>query len=274
MTEIDDAVQPDAVQPDRETAGSEDPPPTPDELQQRLPEELAEIMGGRPVVLRIVRHAETEYNVGHVMQGWSDSPITERGRAQIEAVGRMLADERFDLAFSSDLQRTRTTAEGIVAARSERLDVRFRDELREWNFGGHEERPSFDVWSEVIVEHGFEVDRELTALRAIAEQVGWRGLFDAVAGSDPSGEAEQAAAIVARADGALAHMLSAAASVPGDDAVRVLVVSHGGFITSLLRQLVPDVTPDAILPNCSVTTVSLPAGSRAWSLDSLGETAP
>jgi probable phosphoglycerate mutase len=129
------------------------------------------------------------------------------------------------------------------------------------------------VWQEVIVEHGFEVDRELSALRAIAEQVGWRGLFDTVAQLDTTGQAEQAAATVMRADGALERIVRAAAEVRGGDAVRVLVVSHGGFITSLLRQLVPEVTPDIILPNCSVTTVSLPAGTLVWQLDGLGETA-
>ena len=41
----------------------------------------------------------------------------------------------------------------------------------------------------------------------------------------------------------------------------------------LLRQLVPELTPDTILPNCSVTTVALPAGTLVWQLEGLGETA-
>ena len=61
MTDIDDAAEREAQRA-----------PRPEELQQRLPHELAELTGGRAVVLRIVRHAETEYNVAHRMQGWSD----------------------------------------------------------------------------------------------------------------------------------------------------------------------------------------------------------
>lgn len=244
-----------------------------DEEVQRSPEELAALAGGRGLVLRIVRHAETVYNTQHVMQGWSDSPITERGTEQIAAVARHLAAQRFDLAFSSDLQRTRTTMAGILAELDPQPPLEHLESLREWNFGGHEERPSFEVWSEVIAAQGLEVDRELTALRSIADRIGWRGLFDAVAQSDVSGQAEQAAAIVLRADAALAHVVKAAAALPGEHEAQVLVVSHGGFITSLLRQLVPEVTPDVILPNCSVSTVALPAGSTAWELRGVGETA-
>lgn len=242
--------------------------------QQHLPEELAALAGGRALRLRIVRHAETEHNVGHLMQGWSDSPITAQGHEQIAAVARHLSAERFDLAFCSDLQRTRTTAAGILDALAAQPPVEYTELLREWNFGSHEERPAAEVWREVIVEHGFEVDRELSALRAIGEQVGWRGLFDTIAQLDTSGQAEQAAATVMRADAALEHVVRAAAGVPGGEEASVLIVSHGGFITSLLRQLVPEVTPDIILPNCSVTTVTLPAGTRVWQLESLGEVAP
>ncbi|GEK80899.1 histidine phosphatase family protein [Agrococcus baldri] len=243
------------------------------DAEQHLPEELAALAGGRAVRLRIVRHAETEHNVNHVLQGVSDSPITASGREQIAAVAERLSTERFDLAFSSDLQRTRTTAEGILAALEPQPPVEFTELLREWNFGSHEERPAADVWGEVIVEHGFEVDRELSALRTIGEQVGWRGLFDTIARLDSSGQAEQAAGTVLRADAALEHIVGAAAAVPGEGQVEVLVVSHGGFITSLLRQLVPELTPDVILPNCSITTVSLPAGTLVWQLDAIGQVA-
>ncbi len=250
------------------------PTGTADDREQRLPEELAALANGRALRVRIVRHAETEHNINHLMQGWSDSPITATGRRQIEAVARHLAQHRFDLVFCSDLQRTRTTAEGILAALDPRPPIEHTPLLREWNFGAHEERPAAEVWGEVIVEHGFEVDRELSALRAIGEQVGWQGLFDTVARLDSSGQAEQAAATVLRADAALEHVIRAAAAVPGEGQVEVLIVSHGGFITSLLRQLVPDRTPDLILPNCSISTVSLPAGTTEWQLEGFGEVAP
>ncbi|WP_347754994.1 histidine phosphatase family protein [Agrococcus sp. ProA11] len=243
------------------------------EKHQYLPAELAALASGRALRLRIVRHAETEFNVGHLMQGWSDSPITELGHRQIAAVARRLASARFDIVQSSDLPRTRTTAEGIAAAMDPRPTIEYTELLREWNFGSHEQRLASDVWQEVIVEHGYEVDRELSALRTIGEQVGWRGLFDTIAKLDTSGQAEHAYATVVRADAALEQVIRAAAAIPGEDRAEVLIVSHGGFITSLLRQLVPELAPDVILPNCSVTTVSLESGSTRWQLDAVGEVA-
>ena len=41
-------------------------------------------------VIYLVRHGETEWNRTRRYQGWSDSPLTERGLAQAEGIGRLL----------------------------------------------------------------------------------------------------------------------------------------------------------------------------------------
>lgn len=236
---------------------------------QRLPGELAEMTGGVDLRLVIVRHAETEHNVGHVMQGWSDSPITTLGHEQIAAVGAALAPVAFDAAFSSDLPRTRTTAEGILAARSDGLELELREDLREWNFGGHEEQLSNVVWGKLLAEHGLEVDRELSAMRTLAERLSWSEIFDGIADLDETGQSEKAAETVLRADGALEHVIrTTCEGVEAGERRTVLIVSHGGFITTLLRQLVPTVVPNTILPNCSISTVR--ALGDAWTLESVG----
>ncbi len=221
---------------------------------QRLPDELASLAGGEPVTLHLVRHAETEYNVGHRIQGWSDSPITANGHEQIAAVAAALSPVPFDLAFSSDLQRTRTTLEGILAAATSKPPVEFREELREWNFGGHEAELAQTVWGKLHAQQERELGREIEAL---SEVMSWQDMFDGIAKLDETGQSELAAEIVVRADRALTHILSTTAGLDVDGMRTVLVVSHGGFISTLLRQLVPDVAPDAILPNCSISTVVL-----------------
>jgi probable phosphoglycerate mutase len=62
-------------------------------------------MGGTPVRILLVRHGETVYNVEGRWQGQSDSPLTERGRAQARELARALADEPITAVYSSDLPR-------------------------------------------------------------------------------------------------------------------------------------------------------------------------
>ena len=232
--------------------------------EQRSPEELADLAGGREVSLFIVRHGQTVFNTEHRMQGWSDSPLTELGMEQIATVGRALAPVPLDLAFSSDLRRCVTTTRGILDQRTDGLEATFHEELREWNFGGHEEMLSAQVWGKLLAKHNIEVERELDAMRDLASELGWSGMFDGIANLDETGKSEFAAEIVLRADRALAHVLMALAELPGDGPVGGLVVSHGGFISTLLRQLVPRTAPDEIFPNCSVSTVTLRDG--VWQL--------
>jgi len=236
--------------------------------EQQTPEQLAEVMNGREVRFRFVRHGQTVYNTEHRMQGWSDSPMTPLGDEQIAMVGQALKRVPIELVFSSDLQRCRTTTQGILDARAEHPQPVFLEELREWNFGGHEAQLSKHVWGKLIEKHNIEFDREADAIRQLGEKLGWTGMFDGVAELDETGQSEYAAQIVLRADRALTAMLSAAAAEPGDELVNVLVVTHGGFISTLLRQLIPEVSADSILPNCSVSTVELRDG--AWQLIAQG----
>lgn len=62
-----------------------------------------------------VRHGQTYLNLYHRMQGWSDSPLTEKGLADAARAGQALAKVDFDYAFSSDLKRTMETAHELLA---------------------------------------------------------------------------------------------------------------------------------------------------------------
>lgn len=86
-----------------------------------------------PTTFYFVRHGESEANAARRFAGQSDSPLTERGRQQAEAVARELAKVRFDKVVSSDLSRTRDTAE--VIARQQGVPVEVVPELREVDGG-------------------------------------------------------------------------------------------------------------------------------------------
>ncbi len=97
----------------------------------------------------IVRHGETDHNVAGRIQGQEiDDPLNETGRAQARERAEALADESFDVIFSSPLKRARETAE-IIAERVN-APVLFRDEIKERAFGKFSGR----LFQEVNAEMG------------------------------------------------------------------------------------------------------------------------
>jgi probable phosphoglycerate mutase len=93
-----------------------------------------------PHTLVLVRHGETDWNVERRMQGRTDIPLNERGRAQAWRHGVTLARkvpgvEQFDFA-SSPLVRARETMEIMRAAMGlDPHDYRIAPELMEITFG-------------------------------------------------------------------------------------------------------------------------------------------
>src|SRR5712671_5193844 len=71
--------------------------------------------------LILIRHGETEWNRAGRIQGYrADSALTATGREQVRALAARLAREGIDALHSSDVGRTRETAEpiGALARRS------------------------------------------------------------------------------------------------------------------------------------------------------------
>jgi len=89
--------------------------------------------------LYIVRHGETEANVDKIVQGHTDSPLTESGEEQVRDVAKKFEDIKFSAIYSSDLGRAKRTAEIIKSNRD--LGVETSEKLREKFFGEFEGRP-------------------------------------------------------------------------------------------------------------------------------------
>ncbi|MBU2101577.1 histidine phosphatase family protein [Patescibacteria group bacterium] len=81
----------------------------------------------------LVRHGESEANVNKIVQGHTDSPLTKKGEEQAREVAEGLKDIKFDAIYSSDLDRTRRTAEIIKLDRD--IEIRTSSLLREKFFG-------------------------------------------------------------------------------------------------------------------------------------------
>ena len=93
--------------------------------------------------LWLVRHGETPASRDGVLAGWSNVPLTETGQEQARALRPLLATETFTSVWSSDLDRTMTTAR--LAYGEAPTDRR----LRELHFGDLEGQP----WREIDARH-------------------------------------------------------------------------------------------------------------------------
>jgi 2,3-bisphosphoglycerate-dependent phosphoglycerate mutase len=83
--------------------------------------------------LIFIRHGETDYNRQQRFQGQIDVPLNPTGHLQAQRLAQALADERFDLLISSDLQRARETAQPLERAHGKQALA--QPGLREQSFG-------------------------------------------------------------------------------------------------------------------------------------------
>ena len=86
----------------------------------------------------LIRHGETEWNRSRRYQGWRDSPLTGRGVAQAEAIGRGLcALPEIGTAeiVASPIGRARRTAEIIAECLGRHTSLHFDERLKEISLG-------------------------------------------------------------------------------------------------------------------------------------------
>ncbi len=90
-------------------------------------------MGNLPAHVLLLRHGETEWNRAGRLQGREDSPLTERGLAQADALARAAAALGVARVLASPIGRARITAGRVAAATG--LPLAMRDGLAEMSFG-------------------------------------------------------------------------------------------------------------------------------------------
>jgi len=84
----------------------------------------------------VIRHGETDWNVGARIQGHTDIPLNARGIEQARRLALALEGEELHAVYSSDLARTRETARALAQARG--MPLVEDAALRERHFGAFE----------------------------------------------------------------------------------------------------------------------------------------
>lgn len=161
--------------------------------------------------LILVRHGETDWNRDGRYQGHADPPLNEAGREQALELARKLEALELDAVYTSDLRRAAETAEIIAAKRDIPLS---RDPgLREVDVGS---------WSGLTRSE-------------IAERFPGADAHD---GESRAAHRER----VVRAVTAIAER---------HDGCRVLIVSHGGSLRTLLGHALGDESVPRV-ENCAI----------------------
>lgn len=205
------------------------------------------------VTIYLVRHGKTFFNTTGQVQGFADSPLTDKGITQAKQVGKGLKDTKFDLAYSSDLGRQRNTAKLILAENEKKTPkLSEHDGFKEWNYGGFEGKTNAEMWTPIFEANDLKFDEDWTDYDKLVNKLGDEGVADAIAESDPLKVAESYKDITKRGQAAMDKVV---ADAKKKKAKNVLIVSSGSMIPTLLEMLVPGEYQGEAIDNCSVTTL-------------------
>ncbi|WP_434526919.1 2,3-diphosphoglycerate-dependent phosphoglycerate mutase GpmB [Photorhabdus asymbiotica] len=196
----------------------------------------------------LVRHGESEWNAERRIQGQSDSPLTETGEYQARLVAQRVKSESITHIITSDLGRTRRTAE-IIAEVCD-CEIILEPRLRELNMG--------------VLER-----RNIDSLTS--EEESWRKkvLDGTPGGRIPEGESMDELAVRMRA------ALESCRSLPNGS--RPLLVSHGialGCLVGTILGLPAHAERRLRLRNCSLSRVdyqSSPWLASGWIVETAGD---
>ncbi len=191
----------------------------------------------------LIRHGETDWNTQRRWQGYEPTALNEKGFKQAQALAKYLSSRSIRAIYSSDLPRALQTAEAIgsVFKITPEIDIRWR-EIHVGIFQGH----TTDELEKLFPD----------------ELATW--LSTDLSYVVPKGESREG--LQARAYQAW----QAVTSRPIDS--EIAIVSHGGTIRALMRQLIGNHDPrlSTHVTNTSITTFE--RSKRGWELISVAET--
>lgn len=177
------------------------------------------------ITVYIVRHGQTLLNRYKKMQGWVDSPLTEKGIQDGKRAGKILENIKFDKAYSSDTMRAIRTCEYILNENKVSGDLKEPQammEFREQKYGYFEGSDSPQTWMLIGATHGAGSFKELVNKYPLDE------IKDFMHETDPFHESEDSKTYWKRINSGFDYLRK-----NHKDGETVLLVCHGSTIASL-----------------------------------------
>ena len=202
----------------------------------------------KTITAYFVRHGQTMLNHYNKVQGWIDSPLTDRGIADAKRAGEQLKAINFTAAYSSDSGRAIETARHILKANPNNLNIISYQypEFREQCHGYFEGNDLNQMWQFV----GAQV--KLTSESDVLGTYGLEKARDLIHQADLYGEAESNDMFWDRLSRGFNKLRDN--SENGDT---VLVVSHGMTIRSIVDRYAPELDEGVATINGSLTKLTI-----------------
>lgn len=177
----------------------------------------------------VVRHGQTFYNIYNKLQGWSNSPLTQKGIDDAKQAGAKLAQTQFAAAFCSDTTRAMDTANMILqenqanSVEKPTTTMNFREEF----YGYYEGTNMDEAWYMAGAPHGLNTFKEIVTKYSIGKAK------DYLKEADPFHDAENNEEYWLR----LNKGIDLIRQTPGlKDNDNVLLVSHGNTVLSMMER--------------------------------------
>ena len=211
--------------------------------------------------LVFVRHGKTHWNQKGLLQGHLDvdgCQLTDRGREEAHLLGMTLANKKFDAVVSSDLGRALTTARLCLAAMKSQSEG---NDSTNASYGTSSPGETTQNLDNVILREPRLRERFLGSLQGKP--------YSAHTGSPEDFGGETTEALLQRTISCVNEIVTTHAGKT------VLVFSHGGTITILLKHMLGftyDAPANFRIKNTSVSVVKASAieGETCFRIESMG----
>ncbi|MEJ6400089.1 histidine phosphatase family protein [Nicoliella lavandulae] len=176
----------------------------------------------------IVRHGQTYYNIYNKLQGWSNSPLTQKGIDGAKQTADKLAQVEFSAAYCSDTTRAEQTANIILSANQRNHpELTVSPFFREEFYGYFEGTDMNQAWYLAGAPHGKPTFKDIVESDSIGTAK------DYLKEADPFHQAENNAEYWQRLDQGLDLIKNNPKLKDGDN---VLMISHGNTVLSIVER--------------------------------------